>query len=161
MSWESLSPNFTSTVSLLLLTGRISRLYVLSRSSYRRFASGFAVHCGMDRARATQAATTTLAQQFLAIRSFFIFHFIAGTKGPSSIQRLAPALGAAVANETSDMFTGPQCLCVLWGENQSRTGSFFSVYNFWHIFALSMFCRGIIRTLITFNRSPLQSWAVA
>ncbi len=33
-------PNLTKTVSVLLLTGRMSRLYVLKRSSYNRLASG-------------------------------------------------------------------------------------------------------------------------
>lgn len=42
MSCDSLSPNLTMTTSVLLETGRISRLQLLSRSSQSRFASGFA-----------------------------------------------------------------------------------------------------------------------
>lgn len=37
---DNLKPNLTKTVSVLLLTGRMSRLYVLKRSSYNRLASG-------------------------------------------------------------------------------------------------------------------------
>lgn len=40
ISCDSRKPNLTKTVSVLLLTGRISRLYVLNRSSYKRLASG-------------------------------------------------------------------------------------------------------------------------
>lgn len=40
INWDNLKPNLTKTVSVLLLTGRMSRLYVLKRSSYNRLASG-------------------------------------------------------------------------------------------------------------------------
>lgn len=73
MSWDRRSPNFTSTVSLLLLTGRMSRLYVLSKSSYRRLASGLAApNCAQQR-RTTPA--------YRVLHPLLGFHFILSSQG--------------------------------------------------------------------------------